>query len=106
MRGISNKKYYNQDSVIRQVMERTNYPYKEIYSIMNTVGDVIVDTFVQDENVEIKLFPGLKLNSRYIQTDQTVSKNLDINSKYSLFMSATLSDYFKKKVRKIHNKKL
>ena len=93
-------------------MERTNYPYKEIYSIMNTVGDVIVDTFVQDENVEIKLFPGLKLNSRYILKDFGLicklnsSSSLDINSKYSFFMSATLSDYFKKKVRKIHNKKL
>lgn len=55
-----------------------------------------------DEYVEIKLFSGLKVTSRYIPSEDSVSKRLNISSKESLFLSATFTDDFRKKVREQH----
>lgn len=52
--------------------------------------------------VEIKLFPGLKVTSRLIPSEQTMAKRLNIDSKTSLFLSASFTDDFKKKIKKQH----
>ena len=56
----------------------------------------------RDDYVEIKLFPGLKVTSRFMPSEQTVSKRLNINSEESLFLSASFTDDFRKKIREQH----
>lgn len=56
-----------------------------------------------DSFVELKLFPGLKVTSKYIPSEQSVSKNLNIKSGYSIFMSSVFTDDFRKQVRELHN---
>lgn len=52
--------------------------------------------------MEIKLFPGLKVSSRYLLPEQSRS-NLDIaKADYILSLRAAFSDYFKKEVRALH----
>lgn len=66
---------------------------------------MVKDKFSDKDNfVEIKLFPGLKVTSRFIPSEQSVSKRLNIESNYSVFMSATFTDDFRKKVRESHEK--
>lgn len=71
---------------------------------MNALGNVVKDTFSDsDDYVEIKLFPGLKIASKYIPPEQSKS-NLDISGlDFVLSLSATFSDYFKKEIRYLHN---
>lgn len=53
--------------------------------------------------MEIKLFPGLKVSSRYLLPEQSRS-NLDIaKADYILSLRAAFSDYFKKEVRSLHD---
>lgn len=71
---------------------------------MNSLCNVVKDKFSDSDNyVEMKLFPGLKVTSKFISSEQTVSKNLNIKSEESLFLSAFFTDDFRKKVRKQHN---
>lgn len=73
--------------------------------ILNSLGDVVKDKFSdKDEYVEIKLFPGLKVTSRYIPPEESKS-NLDISKlEYILRLNATFSDHFRKDIRALHNK--
>ncbi len=63
------------------------------------------DKFSDKNNyVEIKLFPGLKVTSRYIPPEQSKS-NLNISkSDFILKLNATFSDYFRKEIRDLHRK--
>ena len=62
---------------------------------------MVKDKFSDSNNyVEIKLFPGLKVTSRFIPSEQTVSKRLNIDSEESLFLTASFTDDFRKKIRK------
>ena len=64
---------------------------------------MVKDKFSDSNNyVEIKLFPGLKVTSRFIPSEQTVSKRLNIDSEESLFLTASFTDEKKKKIRKQH----
>lgn len=65
---------------------------------------MVKEKFSDSNNfVEINIFPGLKVTSRFIPTEQSVSKRLNIKSKESLFLSASFSDDFRKKIRELHN---
>lgn len=98
------KKYYNQNEIIKEINQKTGCSLIDIYKITNALGDVVKDKFSDKDNyVELKLFPGLKVTSRYIPSEQSVSKRLNINSNYSIFMSAVFTDDFRKKVRELHN---
>ena len=98
------KKYYNQNEIVKEINLKTGCSLTDIYKITNALGDVVKDKFSDKDNyVELKLFPGLKVTSRYIPSEQSVSKRLNINSNYSIFMSAVFTDDFRKKVRKLHN---
>jgi hypothetical protein len=77
----------------------------EIYKVLNTLGDVVKDKFSDcDDYVEINIFPGLKITSRYIPTEQTVSKNLVIQSKESMYLKASFSKDFRRKIKELHSK--
>ena len=73
--------------------------------ILSSLGDVVKDKFSdKDRYVEIKLFPGLKVTSKYITPEQSRS-NLNLqNTKYIIRLSAVFTDDFKKNIRKLHNK--
>ena len=56
-----------------------------------------------DDYVEIKLFPGLKVTSRYIPLEQFTS-NLGISNMNSVLMlNAEFSKNFKNKIKEQHN---
>ena len=98
------KKYYNQNEIVKEINLKTGCSLTDIYKITNALGDVVKDKFSdKDDYVELKLFPGLKVTSRYIPSEQSVSKRLNINSNYSIFMSAVFTDDFRQKVRELHN---
>ena len=98
------KKYYSQNEIVKEINLKTGCSLTDIYKIINALGDVVKDKFSDKDNyVELKLFPGLKVTSRYIPSEQSVSKRLNINSNYSIFMSAVFTDDFRKKVRELHN---
>ena len=85
--------------------EKTDYSANAISDILNALGNIVKENFDNcNGTVEIKIFPGLKLTSKCIPSDQSVSKRLKIESGYSIFMSAIFTDDFRKKVRKLHNK--
>ena len=57
----------------------------------------------KDKYVEIKLFPGLKVTSRYIPLEQS-SLNLGISNMNSiLILNAEFSKNFKNKIKEQHN---
>lgn len=99
------KKYYNQNSIADAIREKTGCPSTDIIRILNSLGEVVKEKFSGvDGSVELKIFPGLKVSSKYIPSAQSVSRRLSIESDYSIFMSAVFTDDFRKKVRKSHKK--
>ena len=97
------KIYYNQKNVIDEIHKDTGCSIYEISKVLNSLGNVVKDKFSDsDDYVEIKIFPGLKVTSKYIPSEQTVSKRLNIDSEESLFLSAYFTDDFRKKVRQQH----
>ena len=97
------KKYYNQKNVISEIHNVTGCSIDEIAKVLNSLGNVVKDKFSDsDDYVEIKLFPGLKVTSRYIPPEQSKS-NLDIsNLDFVLSLNATFSDRFRKEIREKH----
>ena len=71
--------------------------------ILNSLGNVVKDKFSDsDDYVEIKLFPGLKVTSKYIPPEQSKS-NLDISHvDFVLSLNASFSDRFRNEVRNLH----
>ena len=104
---IQEKKYYNQKYVINEIHNRTGYSIENIAKTINTLGDIVKDKFSDENNyVEIKLFPGLKVTARYISPEQSKS-NLDISKlDFVLSLNAIFSDYFRKEIRTLHSSKL
>ena len=97
------KIYYNQKNIIDEIHKDTGCSIYEISKVLNSLGNVVKDKFSDsDDYVEIKIFPGLKVTSKYIPSEQTVSKRLNIDSEESLFLSAYFTDDFRKKVRQQH----
>ena len=76
----------------------------EISKVLNSLGNVVKDKFSDsDDYVEIKLFPGLKVTSRYIPPEQFTS-NLGISNMDSVLMlNAEFSKNFKNKIKEQHN---
>lgn len=102
---IQEKRYYNQKDIAREINLRTGCSLNDICKIINTLGDVVKDKFSDSDNfVELKLFPGLKVTSRYIPSEQSVTNRLNTNSDYSIFMSSVFTDDFRKKVRSLRKK--
>ncbi len=70
---------------------------------MSSLGDVVKDKFSDRNNyVEIKIFPGLKVTSRYIPREQ-FSSNLNISDiDCVLKLNAEFSKNFKREIKEIH----
>lgn len=100
------KKYYNQKNVIDEIHEDTGCSIYEISKILNSLGNVVKDKFSdKDDYVEIKLFPGLKVTSRFIPSEQSGLNLYDsghISSKTLLNLSASFSKDFKNKIHELH----
>ena len=98
------KKYYNQKYIIDEIHDRTGCSANDIAKVLNSLADVVKDKFSdRDDYVEIKVFPGLKVTSRYIPPEQSKS-NLNISGVGSILsLNAKFSDYFRKEIRKLHN---
>ena len=86
--------------MIDEIHNRTGCSTNDVSRILNSLGDVVKDKFSdRDDYVEIKLFSGLKVTSRYIPPEESKS-NLDISkSNFILSLNATFSDYFRKEIR-------
>lgn len=97
------KKYYNQEYVITEIHNRIGCSTSEISKVLNSLAEVVKDKFSdRDDYVEIKLFPGLKVTSKYISPEQSKS-NLNISKvDFILCLDAAFSDYFKKEIRSLH----
>lgn len=104
--GISidaQKKYYNQNDMADAIKKKTGCRTDDILRILNSLGDVVKEKFGgNDDYVEIKIFPGLKIVSKRVPSDKSVSQRLNIGSGCSIFMSANFTDDFRKKVKQIH----
>ena len=57
----------------------------------------------RNDSIEMKLFPGLKITSRYIPLEQSKSNLNNINSDSIWNLSVYFTDSFKRKVRKHNN---
>ena len=89
--------------MVNAISRKTGCSCGDILRILNSLGDVVKEKFSGADNfVEIKLFPGLKVSSKYIPSEQSVSSRLNIQSGYSIFMSAAFTDDFRKKVKAMH----
>ena len=90
--------------MIDEIHKDTGCSVYEISKILNSLGNVVKDKFSDsDDCVEIKLFPGLKVTSRYIPPEQFTS-NLGISNMNSiLILNAEFSKNFKNKIKEQHN---
>ena len=96
------KKYYNQRFIINQIQNDTGCSARDIGRILSSLRDLVKDKLSDSEDSELKIFPGLKVTSRYIPPEQSKS-NLDIsNLDFVLSLNATFSDRFRKEIREKH----
>lgn len=88
----------------QEITNRIHYSTTDVLRVLNSLSDVVRDKFSDKDNfVELKLFPGLKVSSRYLSPEQSKS-NLNMqNTEYILSISSTFTDDFRKKIRESHN---
>lgn len=97
------KKYYNQNDIANEIRDRIDCSSIDVLRVLNSLGDVVKDKFGDsDDYVELKIFPGLKVTSRYIPLEQSKS-NLNLKSNSILSITSVFTDDFRKKVRELHN---
>lgn len=76
--------------------------------VLNGIRNVILEKFGNRYDcVEIKLFPGLKISSKYISSkDSNLSlcKSGDIKSDMLLYLNSDFSKNFKNEIYNIHRK--
>lgn len=98
------KKCYNQKDIIAIVSRDTGCSMQDTAKILNALCGVVKEKFSDETDcVEMKLFPGLKITSRYVPSDQSKSNLSDyIKSSDMLFLSAEFSRRFKESIREQH----
>lgn len=98
------KTYYNQRDIINEIQEETGYSFYEIERVLSTLEFFIQEKLIDnDNNIEIKVFPGFKIKSQVVSANQynsNLCKNGIINSDYILKLSAYFTDAFKRKIHK------
>lgn len=73
----------------------TGYSIDEITEILNSLGYVIKEKISdQDDSVDLKIFPGMKISSTFLPAKRPGEISLSIQTQFS--------DSFKKEVRNIH----
>ena len=85
------------------IHEDTGCSIRDITNILNSLGNVVKDKFSDRENhIEIKLFPGLKVTSKYVPLEHSRSNLSDyIKANDMLFVSAKFSKRFKDSIREL-----
>ena len=69
---------------------------------------LIKDKLRDGEDSELKIFPGLKITSRYIPTEQSnlnLCNNGMINSDFLLYLNGEFSHRFKEEIKQLHKEK-
>lgn len=96
-------RYYNQKYVIEQIHIDTGYSIREISGILTSLRNVVQDKLSdRDIDSEIKIFPGLKVTSKYIPSEQSnlnLCNNGTIHSDYLLYLNGEFSNRFKNEVK-------
>lgn len=98
------KKYYNQQNLINMIHDDSGYSVSDITKIMRSLRAVVVKKLGETDS-EIKIFPGLSINSVYISSDETnlnFCKNGIIQSDYILSLNSKITDRFRKEIRENH----
>lgn len=100
---------YNQRDVINEIHSETGYSIYAIERIFEALEHVIQEFLTDtDENVVIKFLPGLSIKKDIVSSEKT---NLMLPNKVNggngtiTFLSAKLTDYFKKKINKLRKEK-
>lgn len=101
------KKYYNQQYVIDEIHNATGCSIREINCILNSLRNVVREKLSdRDNNSEIKIFPGLKVSSRYIPAEQSnlnLCNNGTIKTDYLLYLNGEFSNRFKREIKQAHD---
>lgn len=64
---------------------------------------MVKDKFSESNNpIELKLFPGLKVSSRYLSPEESKSNLKLQNTEHFLSLTSTFTDDFRKKIRELH----
>ena len=77
--------------------------------ILSSLRNVVKDKLSDGENVELKLFPGLKVTSKYILSEQSnlnLCNNGTITSDYLLYLNGEFSHRFKEEIKQLHKQKV
>ena len=89
--------------MIDMIHHETGCSADDISNILNALGDVVKDRFGDgNNNVEIKLFPGLKISSSFIPHEQFVSHLGISNIDSVLKLNAEFSKRFRKEIKNKH----
>lgn len=102
------RKYYNQRSIINQIQNDTGCSARDIGRILSSLRDLVKDKLSDSEDSELKIFPGLKVTSRYIPTEQSnlnFCNNGTINSDFLLYLNGEFSHRFKEEIKQLHKEK-
>lgn len=93
-------KYYSRRELVKEIADRNNMNYYDVSDIVNNLYDVIVEKFASGDNVEIGLFPGLKLICK-LEPIQNFKLNSVIKSHYDYILNIGLktTQLLKKKIR-------
>lgn len=77
----------------------------DVFKILDTLSDVVKDKISDTDNAEIKIFPGLKVTSKYVPSEQYNSnlKNVNIPSNRVLKLSVYFTHDYKRKIRETYN---
>ena len=102
------KKYYNQRFIINQIQNDTGCSARDIGRILSSLRDLVKDKLSDSEDSELKIFPGLKVTSRYIPTEQSnlnFCNNGTINSDFLLYLNGEFSHRFTEEIKQLHKEK-
>lgn len=100
-----NHTYISQKEIAYEIEERLGCSANDVFKMLNVLSDVVKDKFSDMNDIEIKIFPGLKVTSEHIPSEQfnTNLKNVNISPDYVLKLTAYFTDNFKKEIRKHNN---
>lgn len=103
------RKIYNQQHLIDFIRRDTGCSAKDISKILLSLRSLVKDKLSDCEDSELKIFPGLKVTSRYIPTEQSnlnLCTNGAINSNFLLYLNGEFSHRFKNEIKQLHKLKV
>lgn len=91
------------------IQEDTGCSAKDVSKVLSSLRSVVKDKLSDCEDNELKIFPGLKVTSRYIPTEQSnlnLCTNGTINSNFLLYLNGEFSNRFKNEIKQLHKLKV